>query len=315
MKISFVGNFTPPFSTENDVRLALESLGHTVIPLQENRTRPQTLRAQALNSDLLLWTSTWDLAQSLDETLHTIMALRKAGIPSAAYHLDIFHGLDRGGRRWWLSPMFQLDHVFTADGDHARDWQTLRINHHHLRAGVRHTATSGIQRSEYTCNVAFVGSDGRNTMYHKEWPYRRELVDKLEEICQRRGWSFRNPGGRHPKVDRGNMADFYASATVTVGDSLCLSRERSFYWSDRPFEATGRGGYLIMPQIDALSDDFDGFLPMYPWGDWEKLESEIDIGLMNESQNTAVREKCMTITHRHHTYQHRMRELLGVIFT
>ena len=91
----------------------------------------------------------------------------------------------------------------------------------------------GTFKEEYACDVAFVGSNGEG--YHTDvWTYRKELVDYIRLMCQRHGWSFKNPGGDEPKIARGEqMNDFYASAKVTIGDSLCLKKENSHYWSDR----------------------------------------------------------------------------------
>ena len=81
--------------------------------------------------------------------------------------------------------------------------------------------------------VEVFGSNGEG--YHTDvWTYRKELVDYIRIMCQRNGWKFRNPGGDEPKIARGEqMNDFYASAKVTIGDSLCLKKENSHYWSDR----------------------------------------------------------------------------------
>jgi hypothetical protein len=38
MKIGYIGNFEPEWSTENDVRKAFEHLGHEVVKLQEDKT-------------------------------------------------------------------------------------------------------------------------------------------------------------------------------------------------------------------------------------------------------------------------------------
>lgn len=311
-RIAYVGNFGPAWSTENDVRIALESLGHDVIPLQENAVSYSELGRQAMTSDLLLWTGTWDDAFPLDAVLDVFHSCAAAGIPTATYHLDTFWSTERGGRKWWLAPMFHTGTIFTADGDHEADWAALGKRHRWLRPGVRHTATDlGAPRDAYACDVAFVGSDGHG--YHPEWHYRIELVDALEAMCARNGWTFRNPGGRQPKVDRGHMNDFYASAKVTVGDSLCPLREASHYWSDRAYEAPGRGGLLVMPQIDALVADYDNCLPTYPWGDFDTLEQIIAGLLADEGERERVRSTCHRIARQHHTYANRMRDLLEAV--
>jgi hypothetical protein len=233
------------------------------------------------------------------------------GIPTATLHLDIFFGSDRGPRRWWLHPMFFTRYVFTADGGHQDDWARLGVNHRWLRPAVRHDAVHpGKFRPEYACEVAFVGSNG-NGYHDKAWPYRKELLQQLRAMCRRNGWSFRNPGGDDPKIDRGDgMNDLYASAKVTVGDSLCLEREKTLYCSDRAYEGPGRHGLLIMPQLDFLAQDYEQRLPMYRWGDWADLESKIRLYLTDWKANQEVRDKTQAIVASKHTYVQRVQELL-----
>lgn len=315
MRIAYVGNFYPEYSTENDVRKAFEFLGHEVMMLQENMVEWQRIREEAFNSDLLLWTGTWDDAQPLKETIDTFRQCAMRGIPTATLHLDIFFGSDRGPRKWWLSPMFFTSHVFTADGSHQSQWESMGVRHHWLRPAVRHDAAHfGNYREEYACDVAFVGSNGNG--YHVgAWPYRKQLVDTLREMCMRNGWTFRNPGGDHQKVERSeDLNDFYASAKVTVGDSLCLDHEKTKYSSDRVYEATGRGGFLIMPKLDFLEDDFDGILPMYPWGDFQKLEELIASSLEDKQARQDVQNRTQATTFTHHTYVNRVQEMLATIW-
>lgn len=303
MKISYVGNFIPAYSTENDIATAFESLGHEVVKLQENTSSIDTIASHALSSDLLLITSTWDHALPLTSMIDLFKRCVDEGVKTATVHLDTFWSTPRHGRRWWLNPMFHTGYIFTADGDYQDKWQAFGKNHIWMPPALRHTAAhDGKYNDQYDCDVAFVGSNGAG--YHEDvWGYRKELVDNLREMCKRNGWSFKNPGGDNPKVDRGeSLNDFYASAGVTVGDSLCLKREASQYWSDRVPEATGRGGLLIMPRIDALDAIYKGSLPMYDWGDYDGLEKKIRLYLEDKELNAATRKKTSSITRSGYTY-------------
>lgn len=312
-RLAYVGNFEPEYSTENDVRAAFTHMGWDVDPLQENKITPDQLLRAAREADLLLWTSTWDDAVELSAAQYVFDDCRARGVPTATYHLDVFHGVARGGRNWRANPMMHTDFVCTADGDHEEEFKRDGINHVWLRPGVRHTACHpGTARKQYICDVAFVGSDGHN--YHPEWRYRRDLVDWLEHTCDRHGWSFRNPGGREEKVQRSeDMNDFYASVKVTVGDSLCLYREEARYWSDRAYEAPGRGGFLIMPRITALDEDYHGTLPMYGWDDWDELEWLIGRYIERADIRARIKRATWDIVCSDHTYVRRMQELLKVV--
>lgn len=315
MKIAYVGNFEPEFSTENDYRKAFEHLGHEVLRLQENMDSEKIPPDEELRDiDLLLITSTWDDAISLEVWLDTIHRLAKKGIPTATVHLDTFWPTSRGGRKWWLNAMFHTAFIFTADGDWQKEWKLLGKNHLWLPPGVRHDAVGfGTPRDEYKCDVAFVGSNGVG--YHeKEWPYRKELVQKLIEICDKNDWSFKNPGGLLPKIDRNqDLNDFYASAKVVVGDSLCIKKEKAKYWSDRVPETTGRGGLLIMPHIEAL-EAYGPNVPMYEWGNWDSLERMIKQALdMSDEERMDIKKKHMEEVRIKHTYLERASTILKVI--
>lgn len=310
MRVLYVGNFEPEFSTENDVRKAFEHLGHEVIQVQENRLRNLMHLVVGYDYDLLLITGTWQNVIPLEEWLDIMHECAVKGIPTATLHLDTFWGKSRNGRRWWHEPMFHTAYIFTADGDYQDEWRSLGKNHIWLPPAVRHDAAKfGIWREEYDCDVAFVGSNGVG--YHNDvWNYRKELVDFLRSMCQRNGWTFKNPGGDDPKISRGDdMNDFYASAKVTVGDSLCLKKEVSHYWSDRVPEATGRGGLLIMPQIDSLHDYWPD-LPLYKWDDLAGLEKQIKLYLAGDKERERVKEACQKITAKSETYVNRAETIL-----
>jgi spore maturation protein CgeB len=106
---------------------------------------------------------------------------------------------------------------------------------------------------------------------------------------------------------------FIGRQKVAVGDSLCLKRENTLYASDRLYEATGRGGLLIMPELNFADTDFEGQLPMYRWDDFADLEGKIRFYLEDADFNQEVRKKTQAITAERHTYVNRVQELLEVI--
>lgn len=310
LTIAYIGNFEPEYSTENDVRKAFEFLGHKVVQLQENKVSIQQVREQAIAADLLLVTGTWGDALPLPEFLDLIHEMAVLGKPTATIHLDTFWSTGRGGRKWWREPMFHTAYIFTADGDYMDKWELMGKNHLWLQPGVRYDAAKwGELVEDYECDVAFVGSNGQG--YHEDvWGYRKELVDKLREMCQRNNWVFRNPGGDDPKIDRGDdMNNFYASAKVTVGDSLCLKKDDSRYWSDRVPEATGRGGFLIMPHIKHIKYQWP-MLPTYDWGNYEQLEDMIRHYLANERERQTIQVENQLVTSKDHTYVNRAETIL-----
>jgi len=305
--VGLVGNFRWGYSAEQDWALGWRARGWHVTTLEEAQATADDVLGLADRVDVLMWVSS--------STRLTAEVMVEAGerCTTVGWHADLFHGLSRRGR-WQDKPTWAARWVFTADGGNDDLFAAMGVEHRWLLPGVRHTLVGdlGRFRQSMSCDVAFVGNDGRS--YHPEWPYRAELVSQLRAMCDRNGWRFRNPGGADRTVERsGRMTDFYASAKVTVGDSLCFDRDDARYWSDRVYEATGRGGVLVMPHIDRLDAQFAGGLPMYPWGDWEALEAIVGGLVGDRGERARVADRCRGVTGRDHTYLSRVDELLEVI--
>lgn len=313
LTIVYIGNFSSQWTTENDYRVAFEHLGHKVIKMQENEVTVKQIRDEAVKSDMLLHTGTWGDALPLDEYLDMIHELAQLDIPTVTVHLDTFWSTGRDGRKFWREPMFHTAYLMTADGDYPDKWELLGKNHMWLAPAVRHDAAKfGVERPEYDCDVAFVGSNGQG--YHEDvWSYRKELVDSIREICQRNKWTFKNPGGDDPKISRGgDMNDFYASAKITIGDSLCLKKEDSRYWSDRVPEATGRGGFLIMPHIKYMKFEWPD-IPTYKWGNWKDLEKIMKYYMKRPDERHTLQFRNQANTAKNHTYVNRVETMLKIV--
>lgn len=300
-----VGNHRWRYSAEQDWCDAFRAEGWTVVEVAEREATAAQLVQAANRTDLLLWVS------SSERHDRAVMERCRERTTTVAWHADLFWGLAGRHRDWKRSPMWAAEFVFTADGGNDERWASIGVEDHRwMLPGVREawTRTPGRLRDGYRCDVAFVGNDGGS--YHREWPYRGELVEALREMCARNGWSFRNPGGAQRRVERGRaMCDVYASARVTVGDSLCLDRENARYWSDRVYEACGRGGVLVMPQIEALAAEGCP-VPMYGWGDWRDLQEKVG-GLLEDTEAaTGLRHESRAWAAGAHTYRHRVRAML-----
>lgn len=304
-RIAVVGNPHWRWNAEADWVDAFRSEGHQVEMVDEVGSRKDILNSVS-NADIVLWISS--RGNHTKEFVKDISSKRT----TVGWHADLFWGLNRP--KWKDSCMWACDYVFTADGGHDNEWRKMGVNHSWLLPAVRKawTERKGIVKQKYVCDVAFVGNNGSS--YHSEWPYRGELMKALNEMCARNRWKFLNPGGASPKVERnGLMNDFYKSARVTVGDSLCLDREKSLYWSDRVYEACGRQGFLIMPHIDALVDQSENRIPTYPWGDWVALERQIKTFLGDLISRRQTAKECRAWVAENHTYNNRVRTLLETV--
>lgn len=308
MRVAYIGNFEPEHSTENDIRRSFEELGHEVVRLQENevdfRSVPRIV--QDTGSDFVLWTRTWALDQEAQGDM--LAMLRTDGVPSVSIHLDRYWGLAREGQirdePWW-----RCDHVFTADGGNEDKFAAAGVRHYWMPPAVLAASCyRGTKRDEFAHDVVFVGS----VRYHREWPWRRILVQNLSRAYRRRFGQY--PRGRGRSVRGDELNSLYASARVVVGDS-CLAGKATHYWSDRIPETLGRGGFLIHPEVVGLEEHFTPgeHLVTYPAGDFPTLQKLIDYYLRHDDERQAIAAAGMEHVKAHHTYAHRVQQLLDTL--
>lgn len=307
LRVAYVGNHAPRHSTESHVALALEANGHTVTRLQENEVDWTTLNRKVARADLVLWTSTHDYAPESTYP-QQLEFLSKCKPPTVGYHLDIWWDLRREDRVR-KAPFFRCSLVVTADGGHDDRWAEAQVNHRYMPPGVSEfECQPGTPRDGYRASLAFVGSwQG----YHPEHPHRAQLVDFLKA----RGCRFWPRPGEHAVRDEA-LRDLYASTVVNVGDSCFAGRVRS-YFSDRVPETLGRGGFLLHPHVDRVTDGTlytDGeHLRCWQAGDWDELGRLIDHYTAHPDEARAIGEKGRAHVLAEHTYTVRMRQLLELL--
>lgn len=327
-----VGNFGPPHSTENHLRRALEGNGHTVIAMQEND--PATFLDLSdrhtwpvQQPAFILWTRTgWDWGQvfankgsgerlALGLQRAMLQQASDAKVPVVGYHLDLWFGLNR--EHQLAEPFFESDIVITADGGHQTEFADLNINHVWFPPGVsRAECESGIFRDKFYSPLAFVGSWQGH--YHKEHQHRFELVQWLRR-------NFRDSCEFYPKVGedavRGaDLRDLYASVEVVVGDSCLAGAGIRAYVSDRLPETTGRGAYLLHPNIEGVTDGttwnnapmWTGGIHLDTWdaGDWDALGARVDWALTYPGERQAIARAGRELVIEHHTYERRTQQLV-----
>lgn len=339
MNIAFIGNFQPTMapedrhSTENHILEALTALGHHVDPIQEDVPDNWRMLSQfpryavpysSVFPDLFLWTRTgwsWELLGTTEAEMHACMTsflarCREQGIPTVGVHLDRWWGLARQNDVY-TQPYFKVDHLFTADGGHNAEWKAAGVNHHWMPPAVSEfECVPGTARAEYQSDVAFIGSwQG----YHPEWLHRFELVEHLRQRGDCRFWP--EPG----QVVRGvKLRDVIASTKVIVGDS-CLVGGITHYCSDRIPETLGRGGFLVHPHVEGVTDGTlyngsdvplsDGPLHLDTWllNDWRGLDDCIEAALIADEVRRNIARYGREHVLANHTYTVRMREVLEAV--
>lgn len=304
MKIVFLGNFEVSYSSETHHAKSLEKLGHEVIRIQENKPIEE-----APDCDLFVWVHThmWQ-SPGIEE----LVKKYKGNIPIVSYHLDLWRGLYRE-KDLKTDPFYKLiDHWFVTDKLMA-DWlnENTDVKGYYLPAGVFEEETIMLDKKGDVQDVVFVGSKG----YHPEWPYRPQLINWLSETY---GGRFGHYSGEYGALGlkRGlELNQLYADTKVVVGDSLCLNLDYPYYWSDRVYETTGRGGFLIMPYIKGLEDEFElgKEIVTYPFGDFDQLKTTIDYYLETPHEREAIRKAGFERTKNNYTYLHRWKHILEVV--
>jgi hypothetical protein len=227
--------------------------------------------------------------------------LRQIKVPKIAYHLDYYFGISRQ-TNLENDPFWHCDFVFQPDGDHLDEFKNLGINTYFSPPAIFKDACYLLDRPK-NHELIFVGSYNN---YHGEWPWRRDLINKLYTYPQFELY----PQGENV-VREEALNELYASTKVVVGDSLCLPNNKT-YTSDRIFETTGRGGFILFPKIEYLTKIFPKEI-FYEVADWDSLHRKIDYYLEHHEERETLRLKCHEITKKNHTYMQRLKKMLEVI--
>lgn len=311
MKIAFLGNFNVPFTSESHYAATFERMGHKVIRLQEPMVTTDRVYQVASGCDMFFWVHTHGWSLKGNRTMAEVLRrLERLNIPTVAYHLDLYMGL----RRWneyHDHEYFKVKHFFTVDKLMA-DWLNANTDTigHYLPAGVFEPECYIADKDErFDYDVVFVGS----RRYHPEWQYRPKLVQYLEQTYGKRFAHFGNDGKHIVRGDELNRV--YASAKVVVGDTLCIDFTYPYYWSDRIYETTGRGGMIVHPYIKGLETQFeDGKeVVFYQYGDMKDLKTKIDQLLKDADYREKIRSAGHQRTKRDHTYTNRLQTIIETV--
>lgn len=315
-RVAMVGNFRPPFSTENDLRVAFEALGVDVAMVQEDGVGEwESLPQMVVDSDIdfVMWLKTWE--GDVDMERRVLDRIRKGGRMVVGYHLDRWWGLERE-EQIRRHPFFtHTDLLCTADGGHDAEWAALGVRHEWFPPAVsgRWVGLAEADHARFPHPVVFTGSWRQ---YHPEHAWRFQMVEALRERFRRTSTFGIYPVGGQ-RITGADLSVLYASADVVVGDS-CLVSKGGRYWSDRIPETLGRGGILVHPLVDGgiieSVDPLAGALRPYTSGDVESLFDAVDAARAIRPENRYVaRRAAVEMIANGHTYEHRMERLLGIV--
>jgi glycosyltransferase involved in cell wall biosynthesis len=316
IRVFQIGNFNPPHSTENELRVALEVNGVEVVRAQEHEF--DWAPDAANGCDFVMWTHTFYMttAEQYPAITKFQAAQRKAKRPMVGYHLDRWMGLDRE-IQLTFDPYFRNSLLISADGGHEDAWPEYGINHVWMPPAVSHVGVDlDVDRPHSRLRLKKVGFVGSWHGYHPEWAWREKLVLWLRRTYQSRL-------ALYPVYGRGlrgkDLNTVYQQVPVIVGDS-CLAPTRDgapmhHYWSDRIPETIGRGGFLLHPYVAGLDEYFtDGeHLVCYEAGDFEALAGLIEHYYTHPDERDRIVKAGREHVRANHTYRHRMAAVLDLV--
>lgn len=303
--LGFIGNFIPPFSTENDRKWSFEQLGHRVIPFQENQTTAQQLIDAAPGLHMLVYSHTHDPSYVIPNLKEVFHYYKLHGIPTISVHLDRWVGLQRvvdvGKEATWFT-----EYIFMADGspEAAELYDNLGLNWFYLPGGViaRDCYIAEPDNRQFPHEIVFTGSRG----YHPEYPFRPQLIDFLKQTYGNRFGHYGNDGLRVVRMK--DLNTLYSTAKIVVGDSCFGGRPN--YVSERYQEVRGRGGFLIHPHVDGL--ETHGVVH-YNHPDLQDLKAKIDYYLLHNEEREALRQDGHNWVKGHETYTDRAVTILKTV--
>jgi len=108
------------------------------------------------------------------------------------------------------------------------------------------------------------------------------------------------------------LNQLYSDTKIVIGDTLCIGFDYPYYLSDRIFETTGRGGFIIHPYIKGIEDLFEigKEIVTYQFGDFDDLFKKIDYYLKHDKEREAIRKAGFERTKRDHTYRQRWEQII-----
>ncbi len=306
LTIGFIGNFIPPFSTENDRKWSFEKLGHEVVTFQENDTHPLKLLDAISDLDMLVYSHTHDPSYIIPGLIEFFQKCKELKIPTVSAHLDRWAWLDRvrdvGNEATWFT-----EFIFMADAspEAVELYKKYNLNWHYLKPAVveRDCYKAEPNAYEFPHEIVFTGSKG----YHPEYAWRPEMIEFLKQTYGDRFGHYGNDGIR---VVRGHDLNvLYSTAKVVVGDSCFGGRPN--YVSDRYFEVRGRNGFLIHPKVEGV--DFMG-VSHYEHGNFTSLKNAIDHALEFAEWREEMRDIGFNWVKNNETYTHRAQEIIDIVF-
>ena len=295
MKIVFIGKFKHIWD-EEPIAKAFEANNVEVVRIEEdNRSMQKYVSVvEQEKPDFVLFTKL-----QIQNSDKFIEKMREIGTPSVSWTFDLLLGHPPRQKVIDTFHWLKADYVFLTDGGHVEEYKEIGVSKHLIRQGVPEEFCY-MAEPEENKDIIFVGT--RNSSF----PYRQKVMAFLQSVY---GDSFQWIGKDNPFEVRGHdLNKLYANAKIVIGDSMYGDH----YWSNRIYEALGRGAFLITPDVVGLRDEFEAykeFIP-YAWNDLDGLKNKIDYFLKKDDERATIKKAGFEKMKKQYLYKHRCKQLL-----
>jgi hypothetical protein len=318
VNITFVGHFDrreDGWKTDEErVATALERAGAEVVRMGAHDAR--------LEDRLRVSTSDWVLFSKIegqDPDLVTRLRDQRFGGGFAQILFDLMDFKDRIVRgvpwirrkrvAWWLPVARQMDVVFLREKNYLERYGRAGVRGYYLdQACDADESPSSEWPPDMSCDVAFFGT---------HFPERARMLRRLGRgrtvriySNRPRSWIWRGIQAE-PAAYGLRLAQAVAGAKLVYGESA--RSDIPGYWSDRVYRILGHRGFFLTRYAPGLEDFFTNHEHLV-WGrDDDEIEALAARYLADEPARRRIAAAGFAHVRAHHTYDHRARELLGVL--
>jgi hypothetical protein len=224
----------------------------------------------------------------------------------------IFRGIPwprRNRTSWWLPVAKQMDVVFLREKNYLERYGRAGVRGYYLdQAADADEAPSDETSPDMSCDIAFFGTYFAN----RARTLRRLGKKRALRIYSDRPSSWLWGGLLAERSAYGpRLAQAAAGAKIIYGASA--RSDIPGYWSDRVYRVLGHRGFFLTRYAPGLEDFFTNHEHLV-WGhDDDEIDALAARYLADEPARRRIAAAGFAHVRAHHTYDHRARELLGVL--
>jgi len=286
MKVIYLANFNnvPSNFVEEDIKYALEELGHEVIPVHEKDYK----KVLNMKADMLLFHKAGiGRYISLQDW---IVMLNHITCKKVMWYFDPIKLLPE--REQIVETISQyIDYGFLVDDTWRRRHKFDNL--YSLKEGIG-TVFEGKVRDEFKCDVAFMG---------KLYGVREQFAGILKDRYRDKFKIFENAYGQ-------NLADACVSAKIVVAPPYPTNE---FYWSSRFYLTTGLGGFMVHPDCYGLKEEFEEGKHFAGYRGMDELIPTIDYFLEHEQERKAIQQEGQRRTLEVARFKNRLQTMLDIV--